>query len=298
VLHPQDVIQIDGVTGAMAVAVGDGYVWTSGEQAAWRIDPETDSVVRVPVPIADGGWTGMVVADGDLWALDFPGSRILRVDPTISTVVATIEVALPSSPALAGGGLWVAHGHDAGIARIDLVSELVDTEIADGRGVAGSGSTVWYASDRDRSASTIAIEADGRSGRTIAEVSIPATTGCGFLATADERVWSSCSDALANPPVTHVATIDPDREGVPSFELDRWLAGGLIEVGGRVWGVAAAHGVASAALIELGPNGPTGRSLELPTGFDPDIPVVAAGSLWIPWHGTGRLYRFSLHSLG
>jgi hypothetical protein len=249
------------------------------------------------VAIANDGWTGVVIADGDLWALDFYGNRILRVDPFIGTTMATIDVAHPRSPALAGGGLWVAHEREGGIARVDLATERVDTEIANGRGVGAAGSSVWYASDRARPASVTAIEADGRTGTTIGEVSIPATTGCGYLATADERVWSSCSDGLANPPATFVATIDPDREGVTSFELDRWLAGGLIEVGGRVWGVAAANGIAPAALIELGPNGPTGRSVALPPGFAPDDPVVAAGSLWIPWHGTGRLYRFSLRAL-
>jgi len=296
-LVPQDVIEIDGVTGAMALAAGDGYVWTSGDQAAWRIDPETDEAIRVPVPIAHDGWTGMVIADGDLWALDVHGNRILRVDPTIAATRATIDVANPTSPALAGGGLWIAHERVGGLSRVDLATERVDLEIADGRGVTAAGDSVWYTSDGDRPDSVLAIEADGRTGATIGEVSIPATTGCGFLAAADERVWSMCSDGLANPPVTHVATIDPDREDTTRFELDRWLAGGLIEVGGRVWGLAAARGVAPAALIELGPRGPTGRSVELPAGFAPNDPVVAAGSLWIPWDGTGRLFRFSLRAL-
>src|SRR5262245_59497458 len=96
-LVPQDVISIPDVTGAMMVAAGEGSVWTSGEQAAWRIDPDADDAYRVPVAIGSDGWTGMVIADGDLWALDFFGNRILRVDPVIGTTIATIEVAHPTS---------------------------------------------------------------------------------------------------------------------------------------------------------------------------------------------------------
>jgi hypothetical protein len=50
-------------------------------------------------------------------------------------------------------------------------------------------------------------------------------------------------------------------------------------------------------VIQIGPDGPTGREETLAPGLDPDIPVVAFGSIWIPFDNHAALYRYPSDAL-
>jgi hypothetical protein len=73
--------------------------------------------------------------------------------------------------------------------------------------------------------------------------------------------------------------------------------GGIVPVGGLMWGLVGPQADGRARLIELGPGGAMGREEELAPGLDPDIPVVAFGSVWIPFDGHAALYRYPSDAL-
>jgi hypothetical protein len=298
-LEAQSAIDVPGVPGAIQIAVErdaaghDIAVWTSGDGQAWRIDPATNVATPVPIDIGGSNWAGLVLADGDLWALDFRLGRILRMDPSTGELVATIDTPRPILPTVVPGGLWVAHELGSGISHVDVARNRIDKDITPAFGLGPGGTSIWFTRDTSMSAGRDAVEADAATGTELRDLPIPDGVGCSFFQDARLLEWTWC----ANPTASRVASIDLASGRVSSFAVDRSYVGGLIDAGGATWALVGSAPGVPASIVQLAPDGPTGVEAALPEGVDPDWSVMADGSLWIPSDSSGRVYRFSLEAL-
>jgi hypothetical protein len=97
---------------------------------------------------------------------------------------------------------------------------------------------------------------------------------------------------------TSVAVVDAKAGTVGTpYELPYDAIGGINPVAGSMWALPAANTTYGSQIHELGPSGPTGRVERLDQGLDPDGAVVGFGSIWIPWEGPGKLYRYPVDGL-
>jgi len=101
----------------IAVAVGDGSVWLTvpgpfgGRVSLWRIDPLT---LRVAQTIAIGPELGyppaleLTVGAGAIWVTNFFAGTLVRVDPKLGVVTATIKIGHhPFGVAFGANRIWV-----------------------------------------------------------------------------------------------------------------------------------------------------------------------------------------------
>jgi YVTN family beta-propeller protein len=100
-----------------AIAVGEGGVWLAlpdpvGQRVAlWRVDPLT---VRVTETIALGKGFGypptleLAVGGGAIWVSNFEAGTLVRVDPKLGVVTATIRIGHhPFGVAFGANRVWV-----------------------------------------------------------------------------------------------------------------------------------------------------------------------------------------------
>ena len=116
---------------AEGVAVTRDAVWVAYGQPKKlaRIDPRTNKITRV-VTLPDGdlwGDTLLAAGDGQLWAIDRSGRRIVRVDPETGETIARGKVhdGFVEDAAVAGGSLWLPVENDAGVWQIDKTAAIV-----------------------------------------------------------------------------------------------------------------------------------------------------------------------------
>jgi DNA-binding SARP family transcriptional activator/ABC-type oligopeptide transport system substrate-binding subunit/DNA-binding beta-propeller fold protein YncE len=145
------VIAAVAVTGADALAFGEGALWVGGFDVSGqlkRINPRTNSTapstLRVTNPISalavgeDAVWAA-VALDGTVWKVNGRG-----------LVVDTLRVgAGPSALAIGDGAVWVADARDGTVSRIQPTTGTV-TRFAVGPSLAGAyahGGFVWLAVD-------------------------------------------------------------------------------------------------------------------------------------------------------
>jgi sugar lactone lactonase YvrE len=125
---PSTVARLDADTGrrlrpielpspSMRIRWGLGAIWVTtysmrDEFAAYRIDPRTGTVTRVPrVQI-------VVAAEaGALWGTDNPRADVQRIDPATGRVLATVPVERVSQVAFGSGALWAST--DTKLYRLD-----------------------------------------------------------------------------------------------------------------------------------------------------------------------------------
>src|SRR5712691_310979 len=101
----------------IAVAVGDGSVWLTvpgplgGRVSLWRVDPLT---LRVAQTIAIGPERGypptleLTVGAGAIWVTNFFAGTLVRVDPKLGVVTATIKIGHnPFGVAFGANRIWV-----------------------------------------------------------------------------------------------------------------------------------------------------------------------------------------------
>jgi hypothetical protein len=97
------------------MAVGDGGLWLAGAHQVWLIDPATGRP-RATLD-AGGSVTGMVSADGSVWAVAATpaGGVLLQIDPAQPAILHrhSLGAVLPSAITVATGQVWVADtAHD------------------------------------------------------------------------------------------------------------------------------------------------------------------------------------------
>src|ERR1044072_6047488 len=92
-------------TAPTEVTVGDGSVWVAEANAVFRVNPDTQRVVKtIPVPQAD------LLADGDgaLWVGQSNASSISKIDPKTNEVVQPVKLRdFVGDIEVGGGFVWV-----------------------------------------------------------------------------------------------------------------------------------------------------------------------------------------------
>lgn len=292
-LEATALFDIPDTAGAIHIAAGDGAIWVGGDQVLWRIDPDDGSMTAIDAPIDVDGLTGMVVVDGDLFAADVHSAQVLRIDTATGEVIARIFAPNPTGGALANGALWFGDEVAGGLTRIDLETNVATTGVRGLQAAMVDGTTVWYTTWSAEAGSAI-VHDDLLTGARYSATPIPDGTGCYLTLDGASQVWSSCT----TPDATHIAVISTAKPGDYARRLDtRPLYGGLTHVGTDTWGLAGPWQDHPGAFLLLDASG-SGRSgqLELPDGVDPDVAVVAFGSVWVPSESDRKVYRFPLEA--
>lgn len=149
------------------VAVGLGAVWVTNQEG-WRrggtvsrIDPTTNTVIET-IPVGNEP-RGVAVGFGSVWMIEESDAVVYRVDPTESSVIATVELVTPQSDmdtrafgfngriAAGEGSVWVVFRNDGAVYRIDPSNNEVTRfglEISSGAemkmgGVAAGDGLIW-----------------------------------------------------------------------------------------------------------------------------------------------------------
>jgi YVTN family beta-propeller protein len=156
------VARVDPNASPTAIAIGDGAVWVTDNQA--------DSVTRVdttglPTAIAVGnGPAGIAVGERGVWVADSLDNALVRIDPTTRAVTTTIAVGQsPVGVAIGAGSVWVANSGDGTVSRIDPSANKVIARIPVGgspQALTVADGRVWVTVD----ALPIAAGATTRSG--------------------------------------------------------------------------------------------------------------------------------------
>lgn len=149
---------------ANTVKFAYGSVWVSDsvEQALHRVDPETEEVSDILLPVGDPQDVG--AGGGFIWPVSYGPKRVVRVDPKTNKVVGDpIRIgAGAAGAAVAGGALWLPNYEGDSVTRVDiktLESEahaapvgVSPTDIASGFG------RIWVPNNDSEPPSVTAIE--------------------------------------------------------------------------------------------------------------------------------------------
>jgi len=290
---PQSIVDVPNTTGAIILGPAEGGVWIGGDHVAIRVDSATAARREVAIPVAAGRWTGLFEHDGVLWAADWLGNRIVRVETATGRLLPEITTRAPNMPAWAGGGVWVASGNGA-LSRIDPEAGVTDLRIEPGpRAFIVIGDGLWFV---DRFTSRSLVRVDAATGTTTDRIDLPIELGGlgGLLEGPGGVVWAWDSGSGG---ASHVVTADPASRQVSSFTVPSNLIGGIARIDGRVWAVEGPEDGHPGQLQELTSAGPTGHVLALPPDFDPDWGLIAGDSFWLPTEATGQVFRFPLDAL-
>jgi hypothetical protein len=266
-------------------------IWATGNGIAQHVDAVTGEVTTVPVPQITPYFTGVIMGDGSLWAADYNGNRVLRLDPATGAVIDTVEIQRPMGFTWRDGP-WVGGGQGRGLSHIDPSTNRVDRSFPTATGAALGDHSLWY-TESDRVSGT-AVEIDLATGKELSRVPIPRTTAGGIVLDGEGNAyaWRSGSEH------SELVVIDGSTHAVSATHvLLHDLIGGVVRIGDSIWGVVGPGADGRPRLIEIGPNGPTGREEALPPEVDPDSAVVAFGSIWIPSESDSTFYRFPTDAL-
>ena len=294
-LTPQAVIDVPGANGAIAIAAGPDAVWIGADREVIRVDPTDNTTTSIPVPIDDGSWTGIHIDGDQLWASDFYGDSLVHVDLATGTAV-RIPTEHPTGPAWSTAGIWLAAEGTGALSRVDPATDTVDLELeADRTRKYPSiiGDRVWHGDRVD--GKPFAVWRDASTGEELGRIQLPEWTGCYFLPGSSGIVWTlgACDGDVRNA----MAAIDPSTSTVASVDAPKDFIGTVAIVGETDWLVLGGMPGQDGRLVEYTRDGPTGRVVDLPPGVDPDNPVVAFGSIWIPADGQGKVVRLPIEDL-
>ena len=290
----QGIVPVAGTSGALFESADADGVWVTGDKVAIHVDPATLETTRVVVPLTGENFTGVVAGSGSLWAADYDGNRVLRIDPSTGEVVAEVAVLSPVSMAWQNG-LWVLHNdrmRTLGLARIDAATNAVALDIPSATAYALVPGSLWYLETASRDA--WAVEADPATGQVRSRIPIPIGVAGSIAVDTSGNVYAFRSGSMRS----QIAVIGAATHEVSeTFVVPHDFIGGIVPVGDSVWGAVGPGADGRSRLVEIGPAGPTGREEDLAPGLDPDTPVVAFGSLWIPFDGHAALYRYPADAL-
>ena len=206
---PVATVAVPGACGAMVVAHESLWVASCKEQAVYRVDLRSRSVVgSVRTGLADPtGELSLAAGAGSIWVLSDAKGILSRIDPSRSEVVAQIDVEPGSYCAAFGfGAAWVANSanpdqpSEGSVQRVDPETNRVTATIPTGpdpRFLAAGEGGVWTLNWDDGSVTRIDPE-----GNTSVNLPLGMRGGGGDIATGRGRVWVRGVDTL-------LATIDP-----------------------------------------------------------------------------------------
>ncbi len=66
----------------LAIAIGAGGVWVTGDHALTRIDPQSARVVGRPIPVGDDSYS-VAVGAGGVWVANNDAGRVTHVAPYV-----------------------------------------------------------------------------------------------------------------------------------------------------------------------------------------------------------------------
>ena len=287
-IEPEAIVPVPGAF--LTATDGESTVWASGDGEIVGIDVATGQTSSIPVPIPEGSWAGLALADGDLWVGNYGAGVVYRVDPGTGEIEAEIEVgdeavsltAVPEGVWVrtVGGVTWEAH-------RIDPGTNEVAVTVDGGNAIAGGHDSVWFS---QRGADRL-IRADPLTGEPTAVVEVPREHDCGVVATED-AVWGSC--LVPDRVVGTIARIDPDsNQHVATINIGGG-ASWVFDAGGTPWVAVSSPDGGYFAAIDLERNA-VSRILTVGPGFDPDNVVIGGDSVWMANDARNEVYRFPLN---
>jgi hypothetical protein len=283
-LEPSDIIDVDA---ALGLAVADGELWATSDEALVRIDPETGGMDSFPVPIGAGNWSGLAVTGDTLWTGSYSLGTVYRIDRRTGQIEAEIDtltrtVSITAVP----GGVWVAVGEG----QAQFIGDDATTAgepIPAGTSLSYGHGSLWIGN----TGRPVIIRADPVTGETVAEIEVPLATSC-WAAAVGGAVWSGPCFGTS----TELTRIDPlTNEVLTNIDTGVWP--GVIEIDGATWVLGAKDGVAKLQRIDLATD-EFDREFVIGPGVDPNAGVVLGDSLWVPNDGQSAIWRFPLSDIG
>jgi virginiamycin B lyase len=213
------------------LAMGENQVWTNsrGQDLVSRMDPYTNETVAV-VPVKSP-CSGLVVAEGTLWAPSCIEKSLYRIDTKTNMVVAKIAVSPANNEggiAYGAGSIWLPSDPKGEVTRVDPATNGIAATIpvAPGSYTAVFGYGRVWVSSTDKSLVSVIHPA---SNKVIAE--IPVDKGPRFMAAGEGYVWT------LNQGTGTVTKIDPfTMKVVATIDVGLPGTGGDIAAGeGAVW---------------------------------------------------------------
>ena len=262
-----------------AIAVTQRGVWIAAGGLVMRIDPTTRRKVVVPgIETVAPPVVKLAAGAGAVWAATTAGRPLLRIDPRIARVTASVSVpaqAVAADPS----GVWAvcceAGTRRGQLTRIDPATGRVVKVIglpgqAYALGIGPSG--VWV-----RGTGQLLWRIDPTSNRVVATIPLPSSnagTGPpgGDIAVTDDAVW------VSDPAAATVWRIDPRHNQVDSTH---WEADGsdlAVAADGVVWATSDTR------LLGLGGSevrGPRRNLHELNTDRITAVAAAHDGGLWL-----------------
>jgi DNA-binding beta-propeller fold protein YncE len=111
-----------------AVVTGGGAVWVLDDKlrSLWRVDPQTDQVVKQIRLGFDPG--GLAYGRGRVWVTNYGGDSLAEIDPAVDRIVRSIPVGNgPIGVDVGDGSVWTANYLAGTVSRIDLQRGTVET---------------------------------------------------------------------------------------------------------------------------------------------------------------------------
>jgi len=292
----QSVVPLPAAEGTIFVGTSDDAIWATVVDGVLSIDPKTGVATRHEVPFGGTDITGVVATSEAIWAADYFGNRIMRLDRATGELTAETSVVNPAGMQLDESGLWVLD-KVAGLVRINPSTGVIEKRLPPAYSFAVVPGALWYITRSETgpaATEAFAVEVDPVTGEERRRIPIPV----------DAARWIAI-DTASNPWVYQrrsdrsvIAAIDAAKGTVGTpFAVPYDVIGGVVPIGSSMWAITAANNPEGARIVELGRTGPTGRAETLDDGLDPDGPAIAFGSIWIPWEGKGVLYQYPLDAL-
>lgn len=286
----QGIVALPGSTDVIFVSTSDDAVWATAADGVLAIDPTTGNTDRYQVPGGVVQLTGVLARPDAIWVADYYGNRVVRVDRSTRQVTGVVPVTHPSGLSWQNG-VW-AQGGAGSVVRISPATAEIDLRLPDAIAYAVAPGAVWYLTVSDPEAA--AVELDPTTGAERRRVAVPAAAAGGISIDAAGNPWIYARERdRTNVVKVEAAT---GTAGTP-FELPYEAIGGLVPIGDTVWVLPTPDATDGSRIVELGASGPTGRVESLADGLDPDVAVVAFGSIWIPWDNHAALYRYPVDAL-
>ena len=287
------------------VAVGEGAVWVSTvERRIFRIDPGSNSIVAaielppaLQTPAANAAIAPtLAVGHGSLWAADFHGDRVFRIDAQTNTIAATIGVgSYPIPITTTSDAVWVGNNFADTVMRIDPATNAVVATVDVGEvgqfvGPEAMGATadaVWVTVPGLRAV----VRIDRASNRVVATIPIEGRHVRGEVAGDADAVWAApgwfrpgSGGSIKPAPLQR---IDPRTNTVvATIHLGERVPARVFLGFGSVWADTLSTEVKE-LLVRIDPatNKPVGT---LPyKGYG----AVGAGSVWLAETKENALYR-------